>query len=330
MIIGGPATVPEIEGTPQSLSSPINSGASTIELAPAPGYPEGTRFNAAGVLTSASPVVTYRVESSGLAAGQSNVMKVTIQADQTGGIVPSVSVLDEDGHALAGQLLANGPGLYTLQIKGIAPGKEYFVRVGSSTSPLANSSAVYRLDVNFSQTAAPLTSYVSGTLGPAQTQQFFQLNVAQSALFQLALDTSSSNLGSKVAVQLAIFDQSGNQVYQTVGTTGGTLSANAVLLQQGNYLVRVCAASSAGSLVGNLGFSVLGNVLSDPIGPVLVDPTGAPPNGNIPVPPPFYWNNIVITAPRPVPPPPFYWVNVYPPKPPVVIVPKPSPTPAIP
>jgi hypothetical protein len=322
------ATPPGTGGTSPSSTSSISSGASTIELAPSPGTVEGTKFNATGVLTGSRPVVTYRVEPAGLASGQPNVMTVTIQADQSGGIAPSVGILDEDGHPLAGQLLANGSGLYTLQIRGIVSGKEYFVRIGSSNVSAANATAAYRLDVNFSQATAPVTPSLSGTLGPGQSQQSFQLNVAQSGLFQFALGTNASSSGNNVAVELAVFDQSGNQVYQTVGTASATLSASPVMLQ-GTYFVRVSAASSTGSIPANLNFSVAASVLSDPIGPLPVDPTGAPPSAKSPVPPPFNWTNVVI-APRPAAPPPFVWVNTVPSKTAAAVPPKPYPPAAMP
>ena len=67
-------------------------------------------------------------------------------------------------------------------------------------------------------------------------------------------------------VTLAIYDQSGNQVFTIDAPTGQPPTTGVVYLPTGTYTVRTSIKSSSGLFLP-VNYSLLGEILSDPIGP---------------------------------------------------------------
>jgi hypothetical protein len=281
-----------------------DDGGSGNHLHGVPGSGE-RRSMATGAISATNPVVTYSIETPEAEDDQASasVMTATVWANTQGGLLPSITVLDALGNVVAAQVLANGLGTYTVQVQGVPPKTAYRIEVSAEDPSGPYSTGGYTLEVRFGPAAAASAQYATGSLTSAQSQQAFALTVSQTTLFQFGLSTGAlAGAPADLSLQMAIFDQSGNLVYQLYGTPGSLRTASALLLNPGSFYVVVSAVTSATDFAGALNFAILGNMLSDPIGPGLVKPGGPPPLGPPPG-PPFNWTTIAALPPIWIPPP---------------------------
>jgi hypothetical protein len=269
-------------------------GSAYSVLRTTPRFAKATDYTAAGRISTSNPSDMYRIAAPSFGTGQTGVLTVTVWATEQGGLLPAVSVTDDVGNPLAGQVLINGLGTYTLQVTGIASGGDYFVSVAAAQPAGPYNIGGYALHAQFGSTAVAYSPAVTNSLSAANPVQYFQLDIAETQLMQLGLSTTAGSGDSQVVVQLAVFDSSGNMIYQLLGTPGSFCTAAPVLLNQGNYVVGVNAVALSGALPALLKFSIYATGLSEPVGPVLAGTGSIPPSGSKPGvknPQPFNWSN---------------------------------------
>jgi hypothetical protein len=251
-----------------------NSGDSTTQLSPLPGYAQNTHYQTTASLSSSSGVNTYRIASPSGSSGQGLVLTATVRAVDPNGVAPRVTILDNGQNVVGAQILANGNGVFTIQAANLRSGGDYFLQVSSdgSTSGEGN----YSLHAEFGSTAASLSTFASGSVSASAPQQSYNFYVAESQLFQFLLSAQGTGAPAGSAVQMTITDQSGNVVYSLTSDAGDTVSGNTLLLSPGAYTLSFTVLIPSGDPVPTLAYSLIGESISDPIGAVADDPTQTP------------------------------------------------------
>lgn len=256
------------------------------------GFAKFTHYDTVASISDGADFDFYKVNTPKAVSGQPLVMTFTVRALETGGLLPALAVFDGSGKSVPVQVLANGLGVYTVQSTAMLPGKRYTLRVGAAVAQGPFSSGNYAMQVRFGTVAAELTPFVSGTLSASQSSAVHQLDVSQMQLFQFAMQSTGASTIGQVAIQMAVFNQQGDLIYQLVGPAGEMRSATSTLLIPGTYFVRMSAVSQYDLPIPAIGFQLMGTGLSDPIGPIPGDPTGSPSTGSNGSPgPTFTWQN---------------------------------------
>jgi hypothetical protein len=180
---------------------------------------------------------------------------------------PSVEVYNKDGVRLTAEVLSNTGGTVTVQLTGVQPDTDYYVRVAAA-NPLAKNQGNYTLAIDFRDTQVSLTTFAAGTLsGAKQAFTSFQLKRTQTARFEVAGAGSVA-----AAVRMTVYDASGQAVL-TLVAQGGQVTGRDVMLVPGTYTVRFVAANRDGTPLSAFQFRGRYALSSDPIGPELVDTT---------------------------------------------------------
>ncbi len=246
-------------------------------LAPSPGFAANSHYEAIGSIAGPSDVALYRIKTANApAAGRPLVLTVTLRALDLNGTAPRVTVLDGRGLPVASQVLANGGGMFSVQVADARAGGNYILRVGPATASGAPASGNFALVAQFGSAAARLSTLAADTLVATAPSRSYDLYVGQSQLMHLLLSASGAAGPPGSAVRLTVLDRSGAIVATLTAPAGDTVSGPDLLLLPGAYTFRIAAVAPPGGPTPALSFRLLGEGISDPIGPAINDPTLAP------------------------------------------------------
>jgi hypothetical protein len=294
---------------PQGVLFHDDHHANDTMAAAEPLEPDGAYGSDAPVRVTASlgdpsDVDVYRFETPDDPASQPLVMTVTVRATEVNGIMPSASVLDEQGNPVPALVLAHGDGTFTIQVAGARPDAAYFVRVAadpSSGKVVGN----YDLDVEFGHEAAEPTTFLSSSPGSPSSPRSYDLVVTQTQLFDFLLSPSGA---TEAGLRMTLADASGRVVASRTAADGQTAGGDPVLLTPGVYRVSFAVAGPVDGPAPPPAFLLYGASLTDPIGPALDDPTLNPVSGpsSGAVPPvigstdaPYFWLAVGLSNPSP-------------------------------
>jgi predicted Zn-dependent protease len=245
------------------------------------------RYGSTASLYPLGDVDYFRVQAPAAGRGVSLALVATARAIGPNGVTPHIEVLDADQNPVPVEVLVNGPGDYTVQATGVAPGQTYFLRAAGAGS------GNFALDAAFRSKAVALATFGAGSVDAAHSATY-KLYAARTQLFGLTL---SADGPAGAAVRMVIADASGATVLDLTAAAGQTVSGLSAFLAPGEYTVTVTSVGTADPV----GYRIRGAVQTDPIGP---QPSGsqlAPtypnptnPNqflypGNIVSPDPYLW-----------------------------------------
>lgn len=219
-----------------------------------------TEFQAIGSLQTASDVDFYRVRVPRLNASNQANVQLTVTPFAINGIMPDVQIVDKLQQQVPYTVLSNGNGMMVLQATGLRSNNDYYFRFANA--PGQSVVGNYQLQARFSKTAVTLNTFLEGAV-PA-TGASSTLYVAYPQLFHLLLSTNNG-----VAATLTLETMSGQVIY-TQFTTGQPSSSSPLLLQPGEYRVKINTNNLPTTI------KLLGDTISDPIGSVVVNPNQAP------------------------------------------------------
>ncbi len=266
-------------GTARTIAQPERSGPHTV-------------FTAAGTVGAASGPDIFEIKAPKRHETETSLMTVTVQTSDGSAVAPRVKVYDENGQAVAFELLLNENGTYRVQIP-VAESRTYFVVVQTRDANMANQVA-YKLTTEFDLRAPQFTSSMLGALTASSLQDVKQLDVTESSIMYFRLGVSfptTSPSGVSVAVRMTIYDANGNVLATVVAPDGsGNAGTIKVALPKGTYFVRLSAMTSNGSTLPAVSYTLSMSILTDPIGPAVTDPTAAPAA-------PITWGGTPIAAP---------------------------------
>jgi hypothetical protein len=244
-------------------------------LASQPGYPASSQYDTVASLDGSSDVQYYQFESPLAPVGQTDVLTVTLTAMPVHGIVPIVSVYDDNTDPVAAQVLLNGNGTYLVQATGLNPGETYYLQVSAAPAP-AGAVGNYQMVATFNGVPAQVQSFVGGTLSQSDLQDNYNLYVAQTQLFQFVLSTGAAAMSTDAQVLLQIFNSNGQLVFSLSAPPGDTVSGASLLLTPGQYQVSFSIVNVGIAAIPTIRYRLIGGSLSDPIGPAPADPTEEP------------------------------------------------------
>jgi hypothetical protein len=221
----------------------------------------------------------YRIQAPQVAAGQPDVLTVTVWGLDNNGLLPAASVYDAAGKPVSAQVLVNENGTYTLQVANAVPGATYFVKAQAADPAGPNNVGNYFLGVQFGPQAVQLDTVGTGALDATTLHASGGIVLAESQLIHLVLSVNAPNQAQTARVRLTLSDSAGN-VVATVEARDGLPASLTAFLAPGVYSLRVDGYTTDGSALLPLTYTLQGLRLSDPIGPEPEDPT------NDPAPPP--------------------------------------------
>jgi hypothetical protein len=255
------------------LGSPVPPA---TPLTTVPGYAPQTKYQTVSAISNSSATTYYSIQSAPAAAGQTDVMTVSIMAQFAQNLSPQVQVFDSQMHAVAAAVLTNTNGIMIVQVANAQPNATYLIQVGAAQRPNKANTGAYFLDVTFGGTAAPANqTFASNTLTSAAPQAVQTLTVSQNQLFSFVLSANTGGSTQAAELQMLIFDANGKQVYSQIAYAGQQATTGNVYLQSGKYTVRFIAVPKTPGQLPPLTYVLSGLVLTDPQGPQPVDSTGS-------------------------------------------------------
>jgi hypothetical protein len=247
--------------------------AAGVKLVPTAGFVLGTRYEAVGGIADASDVDFYRVEAPAVMGG---VMTIHVRSLETPGLIPGVSIFDEDRQQLPVNVLVNGAGEYVVQVVGVEPGSDVTFSVEAADPTGLFNSGNYHVAVGFSDDAMTLAPAAAGSITAERPLVEHTLYVALPQLFHFALVVPPAPDVTNAGLLATILDENDQIVFHVTARPGETRTAGSVLLKPGTYRVQIAALSIEGELSGQLGYSLLAHVSSDPFVANPNDPTFEP------------------------------------------------------
>jgi hypothetical protein len=226
-----------------------------------------TTFLYGGVISSSTDVDYYVLKSPNTSGIYSYTMTTDAWAADANGLNPVVHVFDSHGKPLAAQVLANSPGLYTLQLANVVPNTSYYVEVvGGVGSP--NSPANYTLAVEVdTSTPVSLTMLGSSTLTAAASTDTATLTMTENGLFNFVLGAGATT-STDAVVSMSVYDSSGSVVLSLNVSAGQPPETAITFLAAGTYTLCFSASSASGGAPAAYDYWLVGQLLSEDIGPL--------------------------------------------------------------
>jgi hypothetical protein len=194
--------------------------------------------------------------------------------DSNAPLHPQIQIWSAGPHSqlLSTQVLTSDHGVFTVQLPSVVPGSGLRIEVLPLNSSGSNSTGTYFLGVNFhAEPPVVLTQLANGTLTQAAPQQFMQLTLNQNELWHFNLSATNGGVNSGEEVQMQIYDQSGNLLFNLISYAGQPPSTECVYLLAGTYTIRFVAVADQPSDLASLSFALTGENLSYPMGAMRTD-----------------------------------------------------------
>jgi hypothetical protein len=229
-----------------------------------------------------APQHFYQIQAPSLAGGGTFTMHALVWGTDANALQPVIHVFDSQNHPVAIQVLANGGGLYSIQIANATPSATYKIEVAALNPHGSNNSGNFFLGIKF-DTSAPvaLTALDKGVMSTPSSVSTATLTMAQDGLFHFVLAAANGSTSSSANVNMTVYDQNGNVVLSLNSTTGQPPVSAVVYLLTGTYTIRYSVTATSGTYFP-VDFWLDAEILSDPIGPYYTSPpsSSSPNNGS--------------------------------------------------
>lgn len=235
-------------------------------------------YQAFGSFSYLNDVDFYQLKTAtSLPAG--NIMTVSLNVLGDIQLVPKIEVYDANRVLLTAKTLVNGNGQLTLQVPGVQPNQDYFVRLTADYPGDRFDTGNYQFWARFDQPAVSVERLAQGRLSTADLngrQQYHALYVAETQMFHLSLTASTEHTRTEAQVWVTIYDKLGKPVFRNLTVPGQTRTAKSVVLRPGSYTVFVSLAASPIGPDKQLNYTIDGVGITDPVGPEIIDPSKKP------------------------------------------------------
>lgn len=183
-----------------------------------------------------------------------------------GGLAPELHLFDANGNPLAAQVLADTPGVFTLQVPNVAAGALFYVEVAGQSATGADSTGGYVCGVKFNDSPQPVAALLgSNTLPTASSTNTGVLALNQNGVFYFELAASAGG-STADSVTMTVTNAQGHVALSLTAAAGAAPRTAAVYLSAGDYTIHY-SMSSATDPSQPLTYWLFGEMLSDPIGP---------------------------------------------------------------
>lgn len=240
----------------------------TNELAATYQATSTTSFEAGNRLVAGTQVDRFRLD---LNNAQGSVLTVHVVSTGANAVNPNVRLTHSNGTVIASTILANDNNQITIQATGLNSVEDVRILVSSQDGTTGE----YHLEAFVSNQASNALTFIAGQLGAGSTADNFRFYVAEPQQFQMLAAGNSLSSNKNYQLRFSIINAWGNAVWQQTTGDGQPTSGSPLLLNTGEYRVRVELLGS-GTLPDAVNYSLSGDTISDPIGPVSVDGTLVP------------------------------------------------------
>jgi len=220
-----------------------------------------------------APQHFYQFQAPSAATGGAFVMHALVWGTDSNALQPVIHIFDSQDNPVALQVLANGGGLYSIQIANGTPGATYKIEVAALNPKGSHNTGNFFLGIKFD--ASPpvaLTALGSAVLSTPTSVSTANLTIAQDGLFHFVLAADNGSKSSSATVTMTVYDQYGNVVLSLDCSTGQPPVSAVAYLQTGTYTIRYSVTQNSGSYYP-VAFWLEGEILSDPIGPYYTSPS---------------------------------------------------------
>ncbi|MBL8892466.1 MAG: matrixin family metalloprotease [Planctomycetaceae bacterium] len=242
------------------------------------GYTRGSHFEIYGSFSYTNDRDVYLFQAP-RDISRKSAMTLQLTTLERSRLVTRLEIYDSQQVAVPHEVIVNGNGLLTIQLRGVVAKQNYYVVALSDRAGDRFAQGNYYLAVRFDQPMQALDILASGTLSntsPQTKQKQHALYVAETQMFHLSLAALSPTPPELAQVWVTIFDPRGNPVYRVLSVPGQTRSAQSVVLSPGSYTILTSLATSTDSLFASIDYVLKGVDVTDPIGPELIDPSKKP------------------------------------------------------
>lgn len=195
----------------------------------------------------------YRVRTTDTSGG----VLVAYAGTSARGTAPTVTVYDQNGRAVAAEVLMRQDGATVVQVQGVKANQTYYLAVGRGSNAWGGREQ-YRVGFDFRTTALQLDTVAQGALAAGQAfVRELQVTRSQGFRFQLSAPAGAT---------LTVYDATGTAVF-TMSASGAGTAAGGVLLGAGAYTIVITGT-------GEIDAKMLAT--TDPIGPAADDGYAAP------------------------------------------------------
>jgi predicted Zn-dependent protease len=200
-------------------------------------------YEALASLRDAADVDYYRVKAPTVGQGNPNVLTVTLWEVEPNGVLPQVTVYDQNLNLMPGQILINENGTFTFQVPQVESQAQYFLRAAASPFA-AQRVGNYELLADFGRVRANLPTLAHGSFTEDQSDSH-PLYIARSQLFHLVLSAQDADgADTDAAVRMTIY-RDGVPLQTLVAHAGESVSVS-VFLTPGAYTVRFSVVPPTG------------------------------------------------------------------------------------
>jgi hypothetical protein len=233
----------------------------------------GLAFYAQGGISDPSTGDFYQIQSPNTPGNAPVEMMVTAWQLSLNGLAPQVTVYDDHGNVVSSQVSGNANGVFSVDIPNAVPNQHYIVEVSALNPSGANATGNYAVGVEFNNNAfVNLTTFVTGKLTAASSQQWLSLQVNNTCGLQLVLAAQSPGQGN-AQVEMIIYGANGASVVNLTTAGGQQAVSGTVYLAAGTYTIYFVEV--IGDCSKSVTFQLSLDILSDPMGPAPV-PNGTP------------------------------------------------------
>ena len=224
-------------------------------------------YQTVGTISNLVDIDHYRMVAPKVLNGRSELV-VDLESLQVGGLVPDVTLLDEQGRVLAAEVRVQGFGQTQLVWGNVQPEQRFVIKLKAGQVSNEFKRGSFALVATFAEPSVKPELLISGNVstdtGTVEREWF----VARPQLFAMSLEGKNSAPVSDGQVWVSIFDDQRRLVTGLVAPLNSLRSAPGVFLNPGKYFLQIAAASS-GSLASDVSFRLLVERASQAVGPLL-------------------------------------------------------------
>ena len=209
----------------------------------------------------------YRVD---VATGSgADTLVALVWATEANKLAPALRVYDANGARVPFDILSSDASTFTVQVRGVSPGRSYYVEVAArNPADGKTSTGNYVMATDVRAGALDLPTLAADSLSSVAATASYSLASQAGRLYYFQLDAAGS--AADVAVRATVYDSTGRAV-GSFGTYAGSQAALELRLDGGAYTVVITSGKKSGGTFA-ADFRLRGVLRDDPIGPVAITP----------------------------------------------------------
>ena len=231
------------------------------------------RYTASGELTPQVSTALYKLLPLG-EIDDAEYLNIVVSAKDQNGLIPSVTVYDEDGDKLKLNVMHNSAGVLAIQAKDAKPKRSYFVAISSASAPAKNQVGRFGFFAEYGNVAMADTKVGTFNIGADKPIAEYSLNLETTRLIHWMITaTTSSKQSQSIAEWGTLVDSKNHILSQIAIRPGDTRSAPLVLLAPGSYRILLQTGLQNSRIAPVIKTTLFVDEISVDVGAGVIDPT---------------------------------------------------------